>query len=240
MARLIFCWFICLFCFDTEAQFTFDREISSLSNKKRNYQDTVWIVSGQKALDFHFKKRKLDFVFDARQTLVSTKVTRLLGIRVGLEYRRVHRFGVGLYNIGEGVQLDSLREVNASIETAVLNLTYASIFYERVLFFNPKWEWSVTVHQGKGFIAGKYLISGDSSWQNFPIRRVLPFEISTTGYYNLTWWCSIGAGVGYRYMRSTPAELRPVYNAPVLIARVRIKLGKLVKSIWDKDLKYAY
>jgi hypothetical protein len=240
MARAILCLFICFFFLNMEAQLTFGNEISSATKQLKPYQDTVWIVSGLKPIEYPFKKRKLDFVFDARQTLVSTKVTRLLGIRVGLEYRRVHRFGIGIYNIGEGVRLDSLKEINASIETAVLNLTYASIFYERVLFFNPKWEWSATIHQGQGFITGKYLVAGDSTWQNFPIRRVLPFEISTTGYFNITWWCSFGAGVGYRYMRSTPADVRPVYNAPVLIARVRIKLGKLVKSIWNQDVKYAY
>lgn len=219
---------------------TFDNKINSAAKQLKPYQDSIWIITGKKSIAYPFKKRKLDFVFDARQTLVNTKVTRLLGIRVGLEYRRVHRFGIGIYNIGEGVRLDSLNEINTSIETAILNLTYASIFYERVLFFNPKWEWSATIHQGQGYITGRYLVAGDSTWLNFPIRRVLPFEISTTGYFNITWWCSFGAGIGYRYMRSTPADLRPVYNAPVLIARVRIKLGKLVKSIWNQDVKYAY
>jgi hypothetical protein len=204
------------------------------------YRDSVWIVTGYRGLGPMFKKWKFDFVIDARNTLVSNASAKLLGLRLGMEYRRVHRFGVGFYNLAQDVHLNSLREVNADIAEANLALGYASLFYERVLYFQKKWEWSATLHQGIGHISGDYRLAGDTVWQKFDERVVRPFEVSTTGYYNLTWWCSIGAGVGYRLMRSTPAEVRPVYNAPVVIARVRIKLGKLTKSIWDKNIKYEY
>lgn len=187
-----------------------------------------------------FQKQKLDFVLDARQTLISTTTTRLGGLRIGIEYRRVHRFGIGIYGLSKGVHLNSLVDLDPKISEAVLNLSYASLFYERVLFFNRKWEWSATVHLGKGQITGDYRTSADTIWRSFPTRDVKPFELSTTGYYHLTWWCSIGTGIGYRFMRETPDEVRHIYNAPVAIARVRIKLGRLVKSIWDENAKKEY
>lgn len=202
--------------------------------------DTVWIISGKKELDNRFQKQKLDFVIDARQTLISSQTARLGGLRLGVEYRRVHRFGFGVYGLGDGVNLKSLSEVDTTISQAVMNLSYVSLYYERVLYFHPKWEWSATVHMGKGKIEGSYRRSSSDVWYTLQPREVKPFEISTTGYYHLTWWCSLGVGVGYRYMRSTPAEVRPVYNAPVAIARIRIKCGKLVKSIWNKEAKYEY
>jgi hypothetical protein len=207
---------------------------------RRDYADTVWIVTGKRPLDALFQKQKLDFVLDARQTLISNKQARLAGLRVGVEYRRVHRFGFGFYGFGDGVQLNSLNELDTTIVDAVLNLSYVSAYYERVLFFNRKWEWSATVHVGRGEITGFYRRADESTFVVYPKQTVRPFELSTTGYYHLTWWCSLGVGVGYRFMRSTPDEIRPVYNAPVAIARVRIKMGKLVKSIWDKDAKNEY
>jgi hypothetical protein len=202
--------------------------------------DTVWIVTGKKELNNGFQKQKLDFVIDARTTLISNQAVQMGGFRIGVEYRRVHRFGIGVYGLGDGVNLTSLSEIDTSISQAVMNLSYATLYYERVLFFHPKWEWSATIHLGKGNISGSYRRSGNDTWFKLADREVKPFEISTTGYYHLTWWCSLGAGIGYRYMRSTPVEVRPVYNAPIAIARVRIKFGKLVKSIWNKDAKFEY
>jgi len=215
----------------------FEGKFKSFGNE---YQDTVWIVTGKKELGSLFQKQKLDFVLDARQTLISTTTARLGGIRIGIEYRRVHRFGIGIYGLSEGVQMNSLIDLNPNISEAVLSLSYGSLFYERVLFFNRKWEWSATVHLGKRQISGNYRVSPDSAWQSFPVREVKPFELSTTGYYHLTWWCSIGTGFGYRFMRDTPDEVRYIYNAPVAIARIRIKVGKLVKSIWDENAKLEY
>ncbi|MEZ4800252.1 MAG: hypothetical protein R2809_10860 [Flavobacteriales bacterium] len=84
----------------------------SLFSKKSNYKDTVWIVTGPKALDNKFKKWKFDFVFDARQTIISNTAARLGGIRIGMEYRRVHRFGIGFYGLGDGIIVNSLEEIN--------------------------------------------------------------------------------------------------------------------------------
>ncbi len=232
-----FGFFVIFIFFAAESHAQFD---GSLKPNRHDYKDTVWIVTGKKELGNLFQKQKLDFVLDARQTLISTTTARLGGLRLGIEYRRVHRFGIGVYGLSKGVHLNSLIDLDPKITEAVLNLSYASIFYERVLFFNRKWEWSATVHLGKGQITGDYRTSADSLWRSFPTRDVKPFELSTTGYYHLTWWCSIGTGIGYRFMRDTPDEVRHIYNAPVAIARVRIKLGRLVKSIWDENAKKEY
>lgn len=210
------------------------------SKPSDHYRDTVWLISGKRTLGPLFKKWKFDFVLDGRRTLVSSTETNLPGIRVGLEFRRVNRFGIGIYGLGSGVHTTSLTEVDSSINEAILNMSYASVFYERILLFNRRWELSATVHQGTGIIEGKYRSKPEDEWISYKTTRVRPFELSTIGYYNLTWWCNIGVGVGYRFMRNTPVEVRPIYNAPVAIARVRIRLGRLTQSIWDKEVKYRY
>lgn len=207
---------------------------------KRAFTDTVWIITGEKTLDDNFKKWKADFVIDFRKTLVSNTQVTLGGLRLGAEYRRVHRFGIGVYGLGKGVTTSSLLEVDSAIVESNLNMSYVSLFYERVLFFNPKWEWSATVHQGAGTIKGSYRYRDSKEWISYESNRVRPFEISTTGYYHITWWCSVGAGVGYRYMRRTPDEVRDVFSAPVAIGRVRIKLLKLTRSLWNENVKYEY
>jgi len=205
----------------------------------RSFQDTVWTVRGATPLDDRYRKWKGDFVLDARQTLVSSTPARLAGVRLGAEYRRVHRFGIGVYTLGDGVKVQTLSEVSPNIEDAVINLSYASLFYERVMYFGKKWEWSLTGHAGRGRLTARYTFAGEDLRLEH-LRRVNLVEGSTTLYYHLTWFISIGAGVGYRYIPDTPAEIRHVYNAPVSILRVRVRLIKMVSGLFNKDIRTAY
>jgi hypothetical protein len=205
-----------------------------------SYEDTVWIVNGRKPLDNSFKKWKFDFVLDARKTLLSNTNASLLGVRIGMEYRRVHRFGVGLYGLSNDVYVNTLFEVDTAVAEGLLNLSYASLYYERIMFFNQKWEWLVTGHLGAGIVKGSYRYNGTKEWVNYENKNVRPLEFSTMMYYHITWWCSAGGGIGYRFMLNTPEEIRPIYSAPVGIVRLRIKLGRLTRSIWNKDVKYQY
>lgn len=217
-----------------------DTTVTNYGEEGELYRDSVWIITGKRGLGPLFNKWRFDFVLDARNTFVSTSPARLLGIRLGMEYRRVHRFGIGVYNLGSGAKVNAFQDFDIPIQEAIVELGYSTLFYERVLYFHRKWEWSTTVHLGNGTITGKYLPKGSDEWIPLPERNARILEFSTTGYYNLTWWCNIGAGVGYRVVSGLQQEVKGVYSAPVAIARVRIRLGKLVQSIWDRDKKYEY
>jgi hypothetical protein len=91
-----------------------------------------------------------------------------------------------------------------------------------------------------GKIAGSYTRAGSANLETLPEQRMQLVEFSSLGYYNLTYWCSIGVGVGYRYVPSATREIRNVYEAPIGLLRVRIKPGKLISSIWDKNTKFLY
>lgn len=221
------------------SQYTSEGLIPTFQKPRKGYSDTVWTIKGQTILDKRYKKWKVDFVLDGRQTLLSNTRVRLGGVRVGLEYRRVNRFGIGIYTLGDGVKVNSLTEVDSRINDATLNLAYASIFYERILYFHKKWEWSATAHLGFGEITGKYRLPDESEDRTY-FQSVRPIEGSTLLYYNLTYFMSIGTGVGCRYIPSTPEEIRPVYNAPVGILRLRIRLVKMVVGAFDRDVRTAY
>jgi hypothetical protein len=234
MNRLLL-FFLILFVKSACAQFDGKR----ISNKRIN-PDTVWIISGRRELGPAYRKYKLDFSLDARQTLIGAQRSRIGGFRMGIEIRRVHRIGIGLYGLGDGVELNALPEIDATITWAKLKMSYQSLYYERVMYFSRKLEWSVTCHYGLARITGDIRRSISDITEALPKQQPQVLEFSTLGYYNLNYWCSFGAGVGYRYMLFTSSEIRDVYEAPVALLRVRIKVGKLIKSIWDKDTKNLY
>ncbi|MCC6600395.1 MAG: hypothetical protein IT223_06945 [Crocinitomicaceae bacterium] len=206
---------------------------------KKHYQDPVWTIAGNKILDSKYKKWKFDFALDARQTLMGNTRARLAGLRVGIEYRRVHRFGIGYYNLGDGVWVSDISSVDPQIDSAFLRFSYGSVFYERVLLFTTKIEWSITANTGTAIISGEYRSPLTKENVRFE-RRVKPTEVSTTCYFHLTYFISIGAGLGYRHIQNAPPELQPVYSSPIAILRVRIKLIKMVRGFFNADVRQAY
>jgi hypothetical protein len=242
MKKLLFFLF-CALAMNAGAQFN-----GVLRAPRELKPDTVWIITGKRELGPAYRKYKLDFALDARQTIIGSQRTKIGGIRVGLEYRRVHRIGFGFYGLRDGilngfsgaVVLDGLPQIDTTITWAKLTMSYRSLYYERVMYFSRKLEWSLTAHYGLGKIAGSYIRAGSAILETLPEQRLELLEFSTLGYYNLTYWCSIGLGVGYRYVPSASREIRNVYEAPIGLLRVRIKPGKLISSIWDKNTKFLY
>lgn len=236
-------FFFCTLAINAGAQFN-----GALPPKRGIKPDTVWIITGKRELGPAYRRYKMDFALDARQTIIGSQRTKIGGIRVGLEYRRVHRIGIGFYGLRDGifnglsgaVELNGLPQIDSTITWAKLTMSYRSLYYERVMYFSRKLEWSLTTHYGIGKIAGSYTRAGSSELQTLPAQRLQVLEFSSLLYYNVTYWCSVGVGVGYRYVPSATKEIRDVYEAPIGLLRVRIKPGKLISSIWDKDTKNLY
>jgi hypothetical protein len=181
---------------------------------------------------------KPEFIFDGRLTLVSNEGARLGGFRIGVEMNRVNRFGLGFYSFSNGVNTESLNEISSNIISANLELNYASAYYERVWLFTKKYEWSSTLHLGIGNVSGSYTYANGSVGNyNEPVQLT---EISTTLFRHLTYFMSIGGGIGYRQTRNAPDELLPIYNAPVLIVKLRFLPVKAVRGIWNKDIRKRY
>lgn len=216
-------------------------EVSSgiYPRKKREYQDTVWTIAGRKALDSKYRKWKTDINFDARTTLLSATTARLGGLRIGLEFRRVHRFGIGFYNVGNAVPVNRISEISPSIDRGDLALGYTSLYYERVLFFHRKWEWSSVVHLGVGNVTGSYYYENTNDGGSFD-RKVSVAEFSSTLYFNLTYFMSVGAGMGYRGVRSDLSVAEDIFSAPVGIFRIKIRLFKMVGGLFNKDIRQRY
>jgi hypothetical protein len=186
--------------------------------------------------DYPFIKPEL--ILDGRRTLISDQGARLGGLRIGIEMNRVNRFGFGFYSFSKGVQTESLNEISSNIVSAKLELNYTSIYYERVLLFTKKYEWSSTLHFGVGNVSGSYTYQNGSVGNYYEPLQLT--EISTTLFRHLTYFMSIGAGIGYRQTRNVTEELLPIYNAPVFLVKLRFQPIKGLRGIWNKDIRKRY
>ena len=186
----------------------------------------------------NYPRIKPELILDGRSTLVSNSGAKLGGVRAGIEVNRVNRFGFGFYSLSNNVPTNSLSEISSNIVLAKLGMSYSSIYYERVLLFTKKYEWSSTIHLGSGRVSGSYLFTdGTTGTYDEPFQLS---EISTTVYKHLTYFISIGGGIGYRQTREAPAELMPIYNAPIFIVKLRVQPFKAIRGIWSKEIRNRY
>jgi hypothetical protein len=201
--------------------------------QRKQWKDDVWILSGKKELSAPlFRKWKPEVQFDGRSTVVTGNNVQLAGVRVGLEHKRVHRFGLGIYNWSSPISTEIINNVGDT-EDRRYTFGYGSIYYERILFFSRKWEFASTLHLGNGRIKVQTRPSGTDEFND-------PLEVSTSGFYNITWWLSVGGGIGYRFMRNAPQEVDDAFEAPVYVAKVKIRITKMLRCIFNADVKNEY
>lgn len=213
----------------------------TLSAQNEAWSDTVRLVNGPKTLSHPFKRWKADLQLDGRWSVINDARMQIGGIRFGLEHKRVHRFGIGFFNWSSAFSVPNPQiDLLANVESVRTNTSYITAYYERVYFFSRKWETAITLHLGAGTIQTSYLLAGEEAFRELDPERVNPVELSTSGFYHLTWWLSFGGGMGYRYMRNSPDAVKEVYNAPVYIAKAKVRLGRLVRRINNPEVKDEY
>lgn len=203
-------------------------------------QDSVWVIGGRQQLPSPHKDVRYELIFDGRYTAAYGDRVKIYGLRTGVELKRVHRMGFGIYGLSDPIVRSELSLVEDEVKEVHYSFSYLSTYYERVLFFNRRWEVSLAGHAGAGSIQAKYLKEGDSEFTDIVSIPVRPLEFSTSTYFNPTWWLSIGAGVGYRFMTRVPQEVARTYNSPILIFKIKLRFGKIVRSMFNEDVKNEY
>lgn len=182
------------------------------------------------------------FGFDTRSSFLLGQSVRIGGLRIGFEIDDADRFGWGFYNLRNAAVLEdvpilfySADSTESWLDTTNVNFSfgYNTLFYERVLFKNRKWEVSAPFHIGLGSIQATATDTTGFSHRLFN-ATVMPLEMSVTGQYNILPWLGVGAGLGYRAIVTSDQQVREAYNAPIWIAKVKFSLGGLYRSIFRK------
>lgn len=200
----------------------------------------VALIGGKQKLEPYQNKLKSDFSIDARRTLFQSKWVAVMGLKFGVEYRRVHRLGIGTYFLNTRV-FDYNFDFDVPADQIEYEFRYATLYYERVLFFNRKWEVGATLHLGGGNIRVFYQDPANSNDR----VALAPLEFSTVelsayGQYNILYWISVGVGTGYRFVFGVDKNLRNTFSSAIFVVNLQLKLFKLARSFYDENVKYEY
>ncbi|UKN00545.1 hypothetical protein K6119_12460 [Paracrocinitomix mangrovi] len=185
------------------------------------------------------KKWKILLGLDARRSFFHGHKIKLAGLKIGAEYKGVHRFGLGFYWINKPLIIDDfpVTKLDAADSTHVrFKLGYSSFYYERVFIKTRYWEVSFPVHLGGGRIEATYLDSIGA----YPLLYERPFSCLTlatqTKFYPIKWFYLKISG-GYRQTFNTEVEVKKAFNRPFYSFGCGISISELYRAIFPKKEK---
>lgn len=181
-------------------------------------------------------KPKFFFKLDSRNSFVTSRAARVMGVKLGWDYNNSLRIGIGFNWLAsnhykEKVLLDKNNE--PYISEADLFFIYFSPFAEYVFFRNKKWEHAIPVQVGFGNSWFQYEdINGRTLREKY--KPVILYEPAMTTQYKVLPWFGIGAGVGYRLLLLNNKASGENLNSPVYLIRFRLFFGDLYRGIFKK------
>ncbi|NND95664.1 MAG: hypothetical protein HKN45_12450 [Flavobacteriales bacterium] len=171
--------------------------------------------------------------FDSRRSFFNGRSVKFLGLRFGAEHRRVHRFGLAFYGLTQGQDYE---DVNIDMADAPpgakadFDVSFATLFYERVVMKAGKWELSSSVNLGGGRILGSYR-NVDGVIKTFLDREFSVLSVGTTMKYKVLPWLEPGLGGGYRHAFNSETEIKKTMQQPFYIIKVSILIGEFYRSV---------
>ncbi|MCA1761720.1 MAG: hypothetical protein LC664_01785 [Flavobacteriales bacterium] len=200
----------------------------------------VMILGGACELMPYQNKLKPDFSVDARRTLFQKRWIAVMGLKFGAEYRRVHRMGIGVYFLNSRV-FDSDFEFDIAAGKVEYEFRYTTLYYDRVLFFNRKWEVGATLHLGGGKVR-PFFQNPDNPNDRIAVEPIdfSTVELAVYGEYNVLYWIGVGAGIGHRGVFGAGKSLNKEFSAPIFVANLQLKLFKLARSFYDESAKNEF
>jgi len=200
------------------------------------YDDERFVVFEDEFKKSFKSKPKLDVKFDNRFSFIRDTDVKTIGIKVGLNYRRKFKVGLGfnqmLFNV-EKVAFDEDAGINRAVE---LEYSYFSPYIEYVYYNTRKWEFSLSLQHGIGGASYQYR-DANGKKKKLINSVVLSYEPAMLIDYKIIRWIGIGTGIGYRMVyRKTPG-IKEKFSSPEYVIKLKVYLGEIVRTMTGKELK---
>jgi len=165
------------------------------------------------------EKPKFYIGFDNKNSFISNRSGWFIGAKVGLEYNKIFRYGIGFYGLYNKTYAKYINGIKKSEE--YLSFNYASIFAEYIFKSSKKYEYSLPINLGFGYSwLGDFQTSAERQF-------VILYEAQLNGLYYPISFFGVGAGVGYRIMLLNNKKIDEQFSAPIYNIKFKIVFGEI-------------
>jgi hypothetical protein len=176
-------------------------------------------------------KPSLYFTWDSRYTFISTQVAEVGSVKAGLDFAGTGKVGLG-YNWYTG-NLQRQIATGEGLFNYQLKMRYGTAFIEYCYFRNKKWEASIPVQFGIGWIS--FDRTATEQKENMHGRMIFFYEPMSTIQYRFLKFFAAGGGIGIRLAVTRNDAFFLNYNSPVFVIKTRFYFGDLCRAILGKE-----
>jgi len=183
---------------------------------------------------FHTKP-KLDIKLDNRFSFIRDNDVKTIGFKVGLNFNRKFKVGLGVNQMLLPVEKKFLNQENVLVPVE-LEYFYFSPYFEYVYYNSKRWEFSLSTQLGIGGASYRFT---DINGKKIKLveSTVLSYEPAMLIDYKIIRWFGIGTGVGYRLVYYKSPGIIEKFSSPVAVLKLKIYLGEIVRTITGKELE---
>lgn len=166
------------------------------------------------------KKWRFNFQLDNRFSKIHGNEVILFGAKLGLQYKKLTRFGLGTSFIINPVRLRYIdKKTNAEVENDI-NFWYVSVFNDWILYKNKNLECFVT--EQIGFGKPTFIREVNNDIVKEATVNLYVNEISGQVNYKILPFIGAGAGFGYRNLFNKKSVLTKTFDAPIYVIKIII------------------
>ncbi len=169
-------------------------------------------------LDATKKKPKMFVHLDNKNSFIGNRKGWFLGIKGGLEYNNLIRFGLGfsfLYNQSHSSLFMDLKKTSQNIY-----FQYISLFSEYIFHNSERYDLSIPISLNFG---NSYL-KDNGNVKKYGI--IVFYETQLNAMYYFFKYIGLGAGVGYRLALINNRKMDSRITAPIYTIKLKLKLSK--------------
>ena len=182
-------------------------------------------------------KPKFFFNFIGYTSYISGDVATFSGIRLGLNYNKTVKIGIGLAGLNSPVvtAIDITEEGQTYTTNATLNYGYLEGYFEYIFYNKDRWQFSVPIAIGAGSAYYSYVSRTDTT----KLIKLIPSSIwtvepSVAAQYTILRWLGAGASLGYRQTLYAQPKIDENFNSVTFSIGLRLFLDEIYKMIFKK------
>ncbi|MDQ3050314.1 MAG: hypothetical protein M3Q95_05460 [Bacteroidota bacterium] len=187
-------------------------------------------------------KPKVFLTLDKTSSFISGKGATTNEIRIGLEFKKKIRFGIGYAALVSDVVDDKIITTQVtgidSTVPAQLSLSYMTLSAEYTFYESKRWQITMPITLGIGSSYFNYFekINGDFLTKKTDQGTVVLIGPSGIATYRILRWVGLSAGLGYRRAIVNNGKVKESIDSPVYLFRIRIFMGEIYKSVFPRGV----
>ncbi|MFM7217043.1 MAG: hypothetical protein ACKO1U_03385 [Bacteroidota bacterium] len=189
------------------------------------------------------QKPKFFFNITSFKAFVGDEFPNFFGFRMGLNYKRKIKFGMGFYSLQANKVVSSInvmeagnqRQTNGFLDARFFSITAEYIYYNRF-----PWQFSVfPMELGIGGAHYRYnSVLGDGRQLETPDVALIFYQPAFTAQYSILKWLGVSTAAGYRATLYSSKEVREDFNSFTFSAGIRLFLDEAYRAVFPNGIAW--